>query len=380
MTVIFHTNAGLPVLAGDMLLSTKGPVGGTDLRLPSQPNGIIVPQGVIPEYIPVKMRRKIFVVNPNLAVGAAGSVMHIRMFINDLVGMFSHRQSFTLDEIKDFLTEYSSAPRGRAVFDKIGFVVLVEATDWRGSLTRGLIEGSEFVSRSFGGVRAIGTGSLSVLEQIRKIDGYKTGWSQPLDGEDKFPEFRPLSANLMLLANIYWNEFASSTQVFQAWGGAYDLIYQDATQGFRFLEDYTLVLRIFDAGHPDQGIQLMNVLKYERKPEVSYIAMLTERGLELFGAKDITASDAPVTIRLEEHDFTMNSKYHVSIIAVGKDNRYLPPIIQIDGLDPKEQTKQTVFTWVDDERRLCVAFHAEHDEWLKQQATSYFAEHAHNWI
>ena len=62
MTVIFHTNAGLPVLAGDMLLSVPGPETGTDLRLPSQPNGITVPSNIIPEYIPVKMRRKIFVV------------------------------------------------------------------------------------------------------------------------------------------------------------------------------------------------------------------------------------------------------------------------------------------------------------------------------
>ncbi len=75
----------------------------------------------------------------------------------------------------------------------------------------------------------------------------------------------------------------------------------------------------------------------------------------------------------------MNSKYHVSIIVVGKDNRYLSPIIQIDGLDAEEQTKQTVFTWINDERRLCVAFHAEHDEWLEQQALSYYAQHAHNW-
>ena len=379
MTVIFHTNAGLPVLAGDMLLSVPGPETGTDLRLPSQPNGITVPSNIIPEYIPVKMRRKIFVVNDHLAVGAAGSVLHIRTFVEDLMDAFRHRESFTSSEIHGFFAEYSSSPKGREIFQEIAIVALVEATDWRGSLTGGPSDSTDITSEKFGYVRAIGSGSMSVVDQIRKLDGHKTGWSQPPDGDAKFPEFKSLSANIMLLANIYWNEFANPTNIFAAWGGAYDLIYQDANRRFRYLEDYTLVLRLFDAARPDKGIQLMNVLKYEHTPDVSYIAMLTERGLDVFGAKDITASNAPATIQLTDGEFTMNSKYHVSIIVVGKDNRYLSPIIQIDGLDAEEQTKQTVFTWINDERRLCVAFHAEHDEWLEQQALSYYAQHAHNW-
>ena len=71
MTVIFHTNAGTPVLAGDMLLSMEGPQIQTELRLPSQPNGIVIPSGKSLSYIPVSMRRKVFVVNEHLAVGAA---------------------------------------------------------------------------------------------------------------------------------------------------------------------------------------------------------------------------------------------------------------------------------------------------------------------
>ena len=72
MTVIYHTNAGTPVLAGDMLLSMEGPIVQTDLRLPSHPNGIVIPAGEIPSYIPVSMRRKVFVINDRMAVGAAG--------------------------------------------------------------------------------------------------------------------------------------------------------------------------------------------------------------------------------------------------------------------------------------------------------------------
>ena len=54
MTVIFHTNAGAPVLVSDMLLSMPGPGGYTDLRLPSQPGGIAIPSDAVPSYIPVR--------------------------------------------------------------------------------------------------------------------------------------------------------------------------------------------------------------------------------------------------------------------------------------------------------------------------------------
>ena len=63
MTVIFHTNVEMPVLAGDMLVSTHGPQQHSDLRLPSQPNGIVIPDGFIPTQVPYSLRRKTFVVN-----------------------------------------------------------------------------------------------------------------------------------------------------------------------------------------------------------------------------------------------------------------------------------------------------------------------------
>ena len=94
---------------------------------------------------------------------------------------------------------------------------------------------------------------------------------------------------------------------------------------------------------------------------------------------DITASDAPIEISLDRDNFTMNSKVHVSIIVVGKGNKFMSPMIQIDGLDPAERAKQTVLTWFSDDGRLCVAFHAAHDNWLREQAVSYYRRYADKW-
>ena len=380
MTVIFHTNSGVPLLAGDMLLSVPGPIGRTELRLPSQPNGITIPSDVIPSYIPVKMRRKIFIVNDHLAVGAAGRVSEIRAFIGELIGEFRDRRNFTHAEIQGFLNQYDSDKHGRGILSYIGAIILAEATDWRGALTVGLPGNRIETSPRFGAVTTIGSGSASIIEQVHRLDdSYQYGMAQPPDGESAFPEFRTLAQNLMLLSNVYWREFTSPTNIFDAWGGAYDVIYQNSSKVFEYLNDYTIFLRLLDVDQSEKGIQLSNVLKYERRSDLSFIAILNNEKLDIFGAKDITASDAPSTLALNMQDFTMNSKIHISMIAVGKGGRYASPLIQIDGLDPAGQTKQLAFTDFDEEGRLRVFFHAEHDRWLEEQAMSYYQSHAGSW-
>ena len=376
MTVILHTNAGAPVLAGDMLLSVPGHSIQTELRLPSHPNGIVIPRGVLPDYIPVRMRRKIFIVNDHMAVGAAGSALNVGLFIDDLIEEFQGTNIFTFAEIEKFLSRYATSQRGAEIMKNVGYLVLVEASDWRGAIIRELNEPRDVTSKLFGRVVALGTGSDSIINEIGRLDNYKTGMAQPSDAEEQFPEFRTLAVNLTLLANVYWKEFVKPETVFEAWGGAYDLIYQDSKKVFHFLDEYTIFLRRFDAGQADEGIQLKNVLRYERRSDFSFITMLNNGQLDFFAAKDITASDTPSTATLGGSELTMNSKVHISIIEVGKGNRFLRPMIQIDGLDPREETRQTVFTWINEERRLCVAFHSEHDEWLKEQARNYYQENA----
>ena len=264
--------------------------------------------------------------------------------------------------------------------DQIGMLIVAEATDWHGSLSKGLSNRAEVLSRRFGRVVTIGTGADAILEEIDSLDNrYQYGESQPPDGRTQFPEFGALSSNLVLLANVYWKEFISPNNVFDAWGGAYDLIYQDSNKVFQHLGDYTIFLRVFNGESPEKGIQLKNVLRYERRPDLSYITMVNDGQLAFFGAKDITASDKPISIGLGKDDLTMNSQVHISIIDVGKGNMLLKPLIQIDGLDSTRQGKQTVFTDFDDEGRLRVFFQAAHDEWLLEQASTYYENHAHLW-
>ena len=377
MTVIFHTNVEMPVLAGDMLVSTLGSQPHSHLRLPSQPNGIVTPDGFVPSQFPYALRRKTLVVSDLLAVGAAGSVEHLRRFLGALSGRFSDVTSFSRADVTEFWQGYASGAEGREVMTQIGAIALVEAEDWRGSLSRGSVAQQEMMSGRFGKVTAIGSGAKRIVEEIRRLDSYRMGATQPAEGGAQFPEITTLQRNLMLLANVYWQEFATPQRVFDAWGGAYDLIYQDPAGAFRHLGDYTMVLRMWDAEHPDLGMQLTSIFKYERRKDFSYLMMPTRDGLAFFGARDITAVGGPWRDEIHADELTMNSQIHVSIIVVHKGNTSLPPLIQIDGLDPSGSGRQTVFTDFDDEGRLRVFFHVEHDNWVEEQVKEYYGENAH---
>ena len=259
--------------------------------------------------------------------------------------------------------------------ENVGALIMAEATDWSGWLVAGRANHKQALTQRFGGVVAIGSGASSIIEQAET--NYHFGLSQPPDEGRAFPEFGSLALNLILLANMYWKEFTSLKNIFDAWGGAYDLIYQDSTKAFRHLSDYTIVLRLFDVDQADKGIQLWNVFRYERRSDFSFIMMLNNDKLDFFGAKDITASDNPVSVTFDKDDLTMNSQIHISVLAVGKGNRFLQPIIQADGLDPVGNGRQTVFTDFDEEGRLRVLFQSEHDDWLQEQAMSYYKERAY---
>lgn len=363
------------MLAGDMLISMPGPNIHTELRLPSQPNGIVVPTVELPSYVPIRMRRKIFIVNDRMAVGASGSALHIGIFLEDLFEEFRHRRSFPRSEIETFVNQYGYGALGREVMENVGVLILALATDWSGWMAVGRTNHKHVISQPLGGVVSIGSGASSIIDEVNKK--YQIGESEPPDGGAGFPEFRAIALNLQLLANLYWKEFTSFQNIFDAWGGAYDLIYQDSTKAFRHLSDYTIVLRLFDVDRADKGIQLWNVFRYERRSGFSFIMMLNDDKLDFFGAKDITASDDPISVTFDKDDLTMNSQVHISIVAVGKGNRFLQPIIQVDGLDHLGNGKQTVFTEFDEEGRLRVFFHSEHDDWLEEQAMSYYRERAH---
>ena len=362
-----------------MLVSVPGPNAKTELRLPSHPNGIVMNKDVSPDYIPVSLRRKLFLINDHFAMGAAGSVIHVQKFVDDIKSTFQDKIDVSFGEIEEYLIEYRQRSTNQDVYENVGSIMLIEGSDRQGSLTKGINGHQQVESHMFGNATAIGKGGQSMIEAIDGLGkNYHYGISQPENGDEHFPEFHSLAANLCVIANAFWDEFASPESVFRAWGGAYDVVYQNAGRQFRFLDEYTLFLRVFDVNAPDLGIQPRNVLKYKRHEGYSFILTMNGNHTAVFGALDITSTDIPTTITLSKDDFDFNSnKIHISIIGVKKDNIWLRPMIQIDGIDRANGAKPTTLTWIDDEGRLCLGFQSEHDEWLEHQAQEYYEKSKH---
>ena len=380
MTVVFHTNAGGPVLAADMLLSVTGPTSHTELKLPSQPSGIVIPSNLVPGFIPVKMRRKVFVVNDHLAVGAAGHVSQIQSFVGALTGEFQDKTEYSYREIESFLNRYASDVAGGEVLKDIAALIMARATDWSGSLSIGRPVHKNVTSQRFGKVITVGTGSEAIIEQIVRLDNnYDYGLSQPPDGDKLYPEFRPLAANLTLLANLYWTELSAPANIFDAWGGAYDLIYQGSDGAFRYLDEYTIFVRKLQADQAEMGLQPIKVLRYERRSDVSLISMTDGQRLDFFGALDITATGGPLDVEVGGPGLTFNSKVHISVILIFKGNRFALPFIVVEGLGPRGPANQAVFTDFDAEGRLRLFFRSDLDEWLREQVMSYYLAHADSW-
>ena len=168
MTVILGTNAGAPVLIGDMLLSVKDLRVPSDLQLPSQPRGIIVPPGTAAAHIPVAARRKTLVVNDHLAVGVAGSVTHLGSFLNELIGEFRHRVALALSDVKAFLERNAASTRGAEVLLEIRAIMAVTADGGSSFLIAGSGHAySHYRSRHFGEVVAVGSGRESIVQEVR---------------------------------------------------------------------------------------------------------------------------------------------------------------------------------------------------------------------
>ena len=357
MTVIFQTNLEVPLLCGDMLLSRPWSPGEiTNLRLPSQPHGVCLQQQVIPDFIPLLMRRKLFLINKNLAIGVAGRVSNIRSFVEDVERTFSNKEEMTTDEVASYLAKnMSNDCHTILMFDSVDKGLV--------SLRRG---GVRKDTKRLGRVNAIGSGSRRIIEEAERLDRYQYQGSKPDPREDEFPEFVALGQNLVLLANVYWKEFTTPSNIFESWGGAYDVIYRRVNGEFRYLLDYTIFFWLYDVDQRDKGLQLINLLKYERKPDVSVISMPGDGKMHFFGAKDITAPDEPTTMKTKLDSLSMNSSLHVSIFQVCQKNRHLNPIVQIDGLDPLRKSSQSVITGFDEMKRLWVGFQAAHNERMEQ--------------
>ena len=377
MTLIFSTTSGTITLAGDLLISAQGaPYVEPSLRLPSYPEGIAVPSSGDRHHVPMMMRRKLFIVNDRMAVGVAGAVTSIQSFLETLMDRFSLDSNFTFGDVKGFMDEYDSSLHGYDTLEEIGSLLLVEAADWRGILPTGRYAANaarDERSRNFGHVVSIGTGRDALIKNVQRLDGGMIGMSETPQ-PDTFPEFRPLAAILVLVATMYRMETFTPQNLWEGWGAGYEVVYQDTNKRFRYLDDYTLFFTMLDLSSSKREIDMNSIFKYQRRPNYSLMSTFADK-LTIHGARDITCTDSnPLSITLSQDDLSLNSKIHVCIVAVVRDNRLLNFYHWIDGYDGQERSTRSIWTKVRDDGRLAIFMNSAIKDWMEKLIRSDFPE------
>lgn len=156
-----------PIITADIL--TTSTIGSTGMQLPNRPTPLSKEELQHLSFKPYKLMQKLYVIQPNICMCAAGNVFELKLILEDFRNFCRWKsndgeQWLTFEIVQDFFTSYDQDVLGKVVLgiavakDKEnGFILTpnLHKPFWRGG-------GSE----DFGAVLAAGSGSEQYLEHI----------------------------------------------------------------------------------------------------------------------------------------------------------------------------------------------------------------------
>jgi hypothetical protein len=246
--------------------------------------------------LPFRLRRKIYIINDQLAVGLAGSVYQMKEFLSDLKTRFKIFD-VTGPRIQAFLDEFSPD-----VYPDIAVVLLHAAHTPQGIAIDYYYFGAWRVQSTslFGDVLACGSGSPDFLKQAGQE------WTIPAL-QLRSDLTRAISANYSLLGNILGQERLSLSTIRKRWGAGFEMIYFDGER-FRNMDDITIVLwkGALDVMTGKFEIAPLTFLNYHytNDKELLIIDAADATGIHSYGA-------LPIDMRPEDVDkTTLPTAYH----------------------------------------------------------------------
>lgn len=342
MTVIFHTNANnIPTLLGDLLIS--GTEDQDTLKLPGHREGItdIFPKGS--GFVPIKIKRKVFIINDHIAVGISGTLVHMRAFIKDLKEKFHTMSSNSFSEIHEFINIYSNNEHGRNVLQNIHALILLNTSE----KTYFFVAGekakkncSEKFSNLFGESIAIGSGQKTVLDEIERVGNYQ------IIGLKGDPIYQALVKNLTVLSQIHQIDSLSGKSLIEYWGGGYEMIYLNRNRKFQYLNEYTMTYWTIDLDEEESTIEPFSILRYERNEQYSVIFTHEYGKSRIFGCTDITER-SPVKI---EGKVNFNSGIFINTVLATRNGKVINMFTFAD--KHEENYIGTVFTEINHDNNL----------------------------
>jgi hypothetical protein len=230
MTLIAATsNFGHPILMGDILMTSAADVVESVPELPTHLSSVNHRLPPSQKFLPSGLRRKIYVVTDQLAVGLAGSEYQMKAYLDELRNYFKYKPVTEVD-VEAFWGEF-----GQQDFPGCSAILVYAIKTSEGTLITQRYFGNwrHLTSPLYGEVFACGSGSLSFLERTSEQ------WNVPFSSVSR-QLFQAIALNYSLISTILGNEQMNLETIKQHWGASFEMIYYDGER-FQTMDDITLV-------------------------------------------------------------------------------------------------------------------------------------------
>jgi hypothetical protein len=231
MTLIAATsNFGHPILIGDILTTSPSETVEREIEIPTHLSGVNHRLPPNQKLLPSNLRRKIYVVTDQLAVGLAGSEYDMKAYLDELRNYFKYKD-VTEANVVEFWEEFRQED-----FPECTAILLYATKTPEGTLITQRHFGAwrRFTSPLYGEVFACGSGSLPFLKHAG------TEWKMPFSsGPGR--SFQAIGLNYSLISTILGHEWLTLETIKNYWGASFEMIYYDGGR-FRMMDDITIVL------------------------------------------------------------------------------------------------------------------------------------------
>lgn len=267
------------------------------------------------------MKRKISIVGRNMALGVAGGFMHMRAFIQDIKKQFSPERDYVFGDLNDFICKYADDEHGKIVLNHIHALFILRTPEKFYFYVAGTNpkEGCyEQDTRCFGKVVAIGSGADALMQETDRLGNYNLQLTGAPKEQEKLEA--AMTMNLSLISQLHKLDSITSRSLLEYWGGSYDIVYWCNSNGFKHLEEYTIVFWVYDLEKLDNPLGIHGVLKFERKEDFSLIYVFERGDFSIFGISDLEDSQ-PHEITISQDDIDFNSPRFVNLALVVQGDR-----------------------------------------------------------
>ncbi|WP_153040882.1 hypothetical protein [Pseudovibrio sp. Ad13] len=340
------------MLVSDMLISGLETENSSDLKLPDHISGVdkTFPKGS--GFVPLRLKRKLFIINDNLAVGLSGSFLHMRSFLDDLRERNRVHRLVTSEDMHQFIDEYVRSPHGAITLKEITALALLQERHGCNYFVLGdkaRESCSTTDTKGFGNVLSIGSGQQSVLDEVARIDKYN--FIQPNTHGMKVDRFHAALAKVLaLLSQLNKLDSLTSKYLLEYWGGGYEVIYYNGKK-FQFLDDYSSVNWLFDISQNKPQFVPLSLIKYKREENYSVFFCNQNGEFHIFAGSDISES-CKRTLSFDVRNVSFNSPIMNNLILV-TDGCKIQNIYNFYGMRSVDQPG-IVFTEVDDKANLTI--------------------------